>query len=125
MLMFSKQLNGLNEKEQEALIIRLALSDISQEPQFIEYITKKNKVFMVDSFEDLDNYNGFCINKILGSADWPLESCKEYLMNSLFNIDTQLLQHHLLKIFSFPFILSLIKLLISTPPSSIFAFVMM
>lgn len=82
------EVNNLDFKEQD-VVVTTVLKDMSlkSDPRFIEYITKKNKVFIPDSSENVVNYNNFCINQIIEKSDISLEEAKSSLLNSLINFE--------------------------------------
>ena len=90
---FSKKTNFFNftsESLQTDVTSQLLKnSEIIKLPQYIKYVTKRNKVFAADNIQDIINYNDYCAKRILtDSGVMNYEQIKNTYINSLFTINT-------------------------------------
>ena len=91
LLQFSARTNIFeltNESEKDNLIaILIENGSWKNHPSFINYVTKRNRIYSIESIEDILDYNKYCMEKILLDQSITLEDAKKALINSLFRID--------------------------------------
>ena len=83
----TKFLDFKDEEEKDNMISMLIENgNLVNHPSFINYFTKKNKVYTSNKQEDILDYNRFCIEQILNDSEISLEDAKSALINSLFSV---------------------------------------